>query len=59
MARCAKAASWSVQAGESLTEIVSAVKKVTDIVSEIAAASREQATGSGAGQHRRVAAWTR
>ena len=33
------------QAGESLTEIVSAVKKVTDIVSEIAAASREQATG--------------
>ncbi len=33
------------QAGESLTEIVTAVKKVTDIVSEIAAASREQATG--------------
>jgi methyl-accepting chemotaxis protein len=33
------------QAGESLTEIVSSVKKVTDIVSEIAAASREQATG--------------
>src|SRR3546814_4744322 len=33
------------QAGESLGEIVSAVKKVSDIVSEIAAASREQATG--------------
>jgi methyl-accepting chemotaxis protein len=33
------------QAGESLDEIVGAVKKVTDIVSEIAAASREQATG--------------
>ncbi|WP_341910798.1 methyl-accepting chemotaxis protein [Ferrovibrio terrae] len=33
------------QAGESLNEIVGAVKKVTDIVSEIAAASREQATG--------------
>ncbi len=33
------------QAGESLTEILNAVKKVTDIVSEIAAASREQATG--------------
>nr|WP_298725560.1 methyl-accepting chemotaxis protein [uncultured Ferrovibrio sp.] len=33
------------QAGESLTGIVSAVKKVTDIVAEIAAASREQATG--------------
>jgi methyl-accepting chemotaxis protein len=33
------------EAGESLHEIVNAVKKVTDIVSEIAAASREQATG--------------
>jgi methyl-accepting chemotaxis protein len=33
------------QAGETLTEIVGAVKKVTDIVSEIAAASREQSTG--------------
>jgi methyl-accepting chemotaxis protein len=33
------------QAGESLNDIVGAVKKVTDIVSEIAAASREQATG--------------
>ncbi|WP_374298969.1 methyl-accepting chemotaxis protein [Ferrovibrio sp.] len=33
------------QAGETLTEIVGAVKKVTDIVAEIAAASREQATG--------------
>jgi len=33
------------QAGESLTEIVGAVKKVSDIVAEIAAASREQATG--------------
>ena len=33
------------QAGESLNEIVSAVKKVSDIVAEIAAASREQATG--------------
>jgi methyl-accepting chemotaxis protein len=33
------------QAGETLTEIVGAVKKVSDIVAEIAAASREQATG--------------
>jgi methyl-accepting chemotaxis protein len=33
------------QAGQSLTEIVSAIKKVSDIVAEIAAASREQATG--------------
>jgi len=33
------------QAGHSLTEIVSAIKKVSDIVAEIAAASREQATG--------------
>jgi methyl-accepting chemotaxis protein len=33
------------QAGASLTEIVGAVKKVSDIVAEIAAASREQATG--------------
>ncbi|WP_346891980.1 methyl-accepting chemotaxis protein [uncultured Roseibium sp.] len=32
-------------AGTSLTEIVESVKRVTDIVSEIAAASREQATG--------------
>jgi len=33
------------QAGSSLDEIVGAVKKVADIVAEIAAASREQATG--------------
>jgi methyl-accepting chemotaxis protein len=33
------------QTGNSLTDIVNAVKKVTDIVAEIAAASREQATG--------------
>jgi|GEM_PF-791135 len=33
------------QAGGALGEIVNAVKKVTDIVAEIAAASREQATG--------------
>ncbi|HEX6958823.1 MAG TPA: methyl-accepting chemotaxis protein [Ferrovibrio sp.] len=33
------------QAGDSLTEIVTAVKKVSDIVAEISAASREQATG--------------
>ncbi|WP_374466504.1 methyl-accepting chemotaxis protein [Ferrovibrio sp.] len=33
------------QAGSSLTEIVSAIKKVSDIVAEIAAASREQASG--------------
>jgi len=33
------------QAGSSLTEIVSSIKKVSDIVAEIAAASREQATG--------------
>jgi methyl-accepting chemotaxis protein len=32
-------------AGKSLTEIVDSVKRVTDIVSEIAAASTEQATG--------------
>ncbi len=32
-------------AGTSLTDIVDSVKRVTDIVSEIAAASREQATG--------------
>ncbi|MEK9968822.1 MAG: methyl-accepting chemotaxis protein [Ferrovibrio sp.] len=33
------------QTGSSLSDIVNAVKKVTDIVAEIAAASREQATG--------------
>ena len=33
------------QSGEVLVEIVSSVKRVTDIVGEIAAASREQATG--------------
>jgi methyl-accepting chemotaxis protein len=33
------------QSGQTLGEIVAAVKKVTDIVSEIAAASQEQATG--------------
>ena len=33
------------QAGRSLVDIVGAVKKVADIVAEIAAASREQATG--------------
>jgi methyl-accepting chemotaxis protein len=33
------------QSGEVLAEIVSSVKRVTDIVGEIAAASREQATG--------------
>ena len=33
------------QTGTSLTEIVTAIKKVSDIVAEIAAASREQATG--------------
>ena len=33
------------QAGQSLTEIVGSIKKVSDIVAEIAAASREQATG--------------
>ncbi len=33
------------QTGGSLTEIVTAIKKVSDIVAEIAAASREQATG--------------
>ena len=33
------------QSGETLSEIVTSVKRVTDIVSEIAAASREQATG--------------
>jgi len=33
------------QAGETLGDIVNAVKKVTDIVTEIAAASKEQATG--------------
>ncbi|MFN3400213.1 MAG: methyl-accepting chemotaxis protein, partial [Ferrovibrio sp.] len=33
------------QTGGSLTDIVTAIKKVSDIVAEIAAASREQATG--------------
>ncbi len=33
------------QAGSSLTDIVSAIKKVSDIVAEIAAASREQSSG--------------
>ena len=33
------------QSGQTLTEIVASVKKVTDIVSEIAAASAEQAAG--------------
>jgi methyl-accepting chemotaxis protein len=33
------------QSGQTLAEIVSAVKKVTDIVAEIAAASREQSAG--------------
>jgi methyl-accepting chemotaxis protein len=33
------------QSGETLNEIVTSVKRVTDIVTEIAAASREQATG--------------
>jgi ABC-type transporter Mla subunit MlaD len=33
------------QSGDVLVEIVSSVKRVTDIVGEIAAASREQATG--------------
>jgi len=33
------------QTGNSLIEIVTAIKKVSDIVAEIAAASREQATG--------------
>jgi methyl-accepting chemotaxis protein/HAMP domain-containing protein len=33
------------QTGQSLTEIVNSIKKVSDIVAEIAAASREQATG--------------
>jgi methyl-accepting chemotaxis protein len=33
------------QTGQSLTEIVNAIKKASDIVAEIAAASREQATG--------------
>src|SRR3546814_7390511 len=33
------------QTGASLGEIVTAIKKVADIVAEIAAASREQATG--------------
>ena len=33
------------QTGSSLTDIVTAIKKVSDIVAEIAAASREQATG--------------
>jgi methyl-accepting chemotaxis protein len=33
------------QSGETLAEIISSVKRVTDIVAEISAASREQATG--------------
>jgi len=34
-----------VQAGTTMTEVVESVKRVTDIVSEIAAASREQSSG--------------
>ncbi len=37
--------SLASQAGTQLTDIVGAIKKVSDIVAEIAAASREQATG--------------
>jgi methyl-accepting chemotaxis protein len=33
------------ESGKTLTEIVTAVKKVSDIIAEIAAASQEQATG--------------
>ncbi|TXT41661.1 MAG: methyl-accepting chemotaxis sensory transducer [Comamonadaceae bacterium] len=33
------------QAGSTMTEVVSAIKRVTDIMSEISAASNEQATG--------------
>ena len=33
------------QSGETLEEIVGSVKRVTDIVAEIAAASQEQSTG--------------
>ncbi len=34
-----------IQAGETMTEVVSSVKRVTDIVSEITAASHEQSSG--------------
>jgi methyl-accepting chemotaxis protein len=37
--------SWWTQSGATLEQIVSAVKKVTDIVAEIAAASHEQSSG--------------
>jgi methyl-accepting chemotaxis protein len=43
--RVAEGARLVDQSGHSLHEIVAAVKKVTDIVGEIAAASREQSTG--------------
>ena len=36
---------WSTQSGHTLEQIVGSVKKVTDIVAEIAAASREQSAG--------------
>ena len=44
-ARSTKAARLVDESGRTLEEIVSAVKKVTDIVAEIAAASREQSSG--------------
>ena len=39
--------SWRVvdQAGSTMTEVVRAIKQVTDIMGEISAASNEQATG--------------
>ena len=44
-ARSSRARSSSISRAQTLDEIVTAVKKVTDIVAEIAAASHEQAAG--------------
>jgi methyl-accepting chemotaxis protein len=46
------------QSGQTLDEIVTGVKRVTDIVAEIAAASREQSVGIEGGQSR-GRRWTR
>jgi methyl-accepting chemotaxis protein len=45
VAKVADGAQLVTRSGETLTEIVTAVKKVSDIVAEIAAASREQSAG--------------
>jgi methyl-accepting chemotaxis protein len=39
------ASDWVNQSGQTLAEIVNSVKRVTDIIAEISAASQEQASG--------------